>query len=83
MVEIAWTVIPFLILIGMAYPATKTVISMKDTSSPDITITATGYLWKWGYDYLQAGIGFYSSLATPREQVDDKFDIIVPGVRCA
>ena len=83
MVEIAWTIVPFLILIGMAYPATKTVISMKDTSSPDITITATGYLWKLGYDYLQAGIGFYSSLATPREQVDDKFDIIVPGVRCA
>jgi len=83
MVEIAWTIIPFLILIGMAYPATKTVISMKDTSSPDITITAPGYLWKWGYDYLQEGISFYGCLATPREQIDDKFDIIVPGVRCA
>ena len=70
-VEIVWTVIPFLILIGMAYPATKTVIQMKDTSSPDMTIKVTGYQWKWGYDYLQEGISFYSSLATPRELITD------------
>jgi cytochrome c oxidase subunit 2 len=69
-VEIVWTIIPFFILIGMAYPATKTVLAMKDTSSPDITIKATGYQWKWGYDYLQEGISFYSSLATPRDQID-------------
>ena len=69
-VEIVWTIIPFLILIGMAYPATKTVIAMKDTSSPDMTIKATGYQWKWGYDYLQEGISFYSSLATPRDQIE-------------
>ena len=74
MVEIAWTIVPFLILIGMAYPATKTVISMKGASSPDMTIKATGYQWKWGYDYLQEGISFYSSLATPREQIDDNSD---------
>ena len=70
-VEIIWTVIPFIILIGMALPATKTVIAMKDTSSADITIKATGYQWKWGYDYLQEGISFYSTLATPREQIED------------
>jgi cytochrome c oxidase subunit 2 len=70
-VEIIWTVIPFLILIGMAWPATKTVIEMKDTSNPDITIKATGYQWKWGYDYLQEGISFYSTLSTPREQIED------------
>jgi cytochrome c oxidase subunit 2 len=70
-VEIIWTIIPFFILFGMAYPATKTVIAMKDTSSPDITIKATGYQWKWGYDYLQEGVSFYSSLATPRELVND------------
>ena len=70
-VEIVWTVIPFFILIGMAYPATKTVIAMKDTSSPDLTIKATGYQWKWGYDYLQEGISFYSSLSTPREMITD------------
>jgi cytochrome c oxidase subunit 2 len=51
-VEIAWTIIPFIILIFMALPATKTIISMKDTSGADITIKATGYQWKWGYDYL-------------------------------
>jgi cytochrome c oxidase subunit 2 len=70
-VEIIWTIIPFFILIGMAWPATKTIISMKDTSSPDITIKATGYQWKWGYDYLKEGISFYSTLSTPREQIDD------------
>jgi cytochrome c oxidase subunit 2 len=72
MVEIVWTVIPFIILIGMALPATKTVIAMKDTSSSDITIKATGYQWKWGYDYLQEGISFYSSLSTPRAQIENK-----------
>jgi len=71
-VEIAWTIIPFIILIFMALPATKTVISMKDTSGADVTIKATGYQWKWGYDYLQEGISFYSSLSTPREQIENK-----------
>ena len=71
-VEIVWTIIPFFILIGMAWPATKTVIAMKDTSGADITIKATGYQWKWGYDYLQEGISFYSALATPREQIENK-----------
>jgi cytochrome c oxidase subunit 2 len=71
-VEIIWTIIPFFILIGMAWPATKTVIAMKDTSGADITIKATGYQWKWGYDYLQEGISFYSSLSTPREQIENK-----------
>jgi cytochrome c oxidase subunit 2 len=71
-VEIAWTVVPFLIVIGMALPATKTVVAMKDTSNADITIKATGMQWKWGYDYLNgegAGINFLSNLSTPREQV--------------
>jgi len=70
-VEIIWTVVPFVILIGMAYPATRTIISMKDTTHADITIKATGYQWKWGYDYLQEGISFYSTLATPRDQIED------------
>jgi cytochrome c oxidase subunit II len=72
-VEIAWTVVPVLILLGMAWPATKTVIDMKDTSNPDITIKATGYQWKWGYDYLQGegeGIRFLSSMSTPRDQIE-------------
>ncbi|NMG44931.1 cytochrome c oxidase subunit II [Aromatoleum toluvorans] len=74
-VEIAWTVIPILILLGMAWPATKTVLEMKDTRDPDITIKATGYQWKWGYDYLQGegqGIRFVSNLATSHEQIDGK-----------
>ncbi|MEQ1593355.1 MAG: cytochrome c oxidase subunit II [Thiobacillaceae bacterium] len=70
-VEVVWTVIPFVILMGMAYPAAKVVIDMKDTSSPDMTIKVTGYQWKWGYDYLQDGISFYSMLKTPRDQVDN------------
>lgn len=72
-VEIAWTIVPVLILLGMAWPATKTVIAMKDTSNPDITIKATGYQWKWGYDYLQGegeGIRFLSASSTPRDQIE-------------
>ena len=61
-VEIVWTVIPFLILLVMAWPATKTILAMKDTTAPDLTIKVTGYQWKWGYDYLQDGFGFYSNL---------------------
>jgi len=71
-VEIAWTVVPFLIVIGMALPATKTIIAMKDTSNADLTIKVTGMQWKWGYDYLKGegeGISFLSNLATPREQI--------------
>ncbi|GAB4464558.1 MAG: hypothetical protein OHK0044_02120 [Burkholderiaceae bacterium] len=74
-VEIVWTVIPFLIVIGMALPATKTVVAMKDTTNADLTIKATGYQWKWGYDYLKGegeGISFLSTLATPREQIEGK-----------
>lgn len=73
-VEIAWTVIPFIIVIAMALPATKTVVAMKDTSNADITIKATGMQWKWGYDYLKGegtGISFLSNLSTPREQIVD------------
>jgi cytochrome c oxidase subunit II len=74
-VEIIWTVIPFVILIGMAWPATKTVLALKDTTSPDITIKATGYQWKWGYDYIKgegAGVAFLSNLATPQDQIHNE-----------
>jgi cytochrome c oxidase subunit 2 len=74
-VEVIWTIIPFVILVGMAWPATKVVLAMKDTSNPDITVKATGYQWKWGYDYIKGegeGISLVSSLATPREQIDGK-----------
>ncbi|MCB1985708.1 MAG: cytochrome c oxidase subunit II [Burkholderiales bacterium] len=74
-VEVIWTIIPCLILVVMALPATKTVIAMKDTSSPDMTIKATGYQWMWGYDYLQGdgeGISFYSKLTTPKAQIENR-----------
>src|SRR5262249_54562147 len=72
-VEIAWTVIPALILIVIAWPTTRVVVAQKDTSNPDITIKVTGYQWKWGYDYVKGegeGISFVSTLATPREQIE-------------
>lgn len=77
-VEIIWTVIPFFILIGMAWPATQSLLMMKDTSSPDLTVKVTGYQWKWSYEYLKGegdlsgvadGVMFYSTLATPHDQI--------------
>ena len=64
-VEVVWTVIPFIIVILMALPATKLVVAQKDTSNSDLTIKVTGYQWKWGYDYIKGegeGIGFISTL---------------------
>jgi len=72
-VEIIWTIIPLCVLVLMMIPATKTLLTMRDASSPDMTIKVTGYQWKWGYEYLQGegeGIRFYSTLATPREQIE-------------
>lgn len=68
-VEIIWTVIPFVILVGMAYPAARVVIDMKDTTNPDMTVKITGFQWKWSYDYLNDDISFYSNLSTPRDQI--------------
>ncbi|MFO1362917.1 MAG: cytochrome c oxidase subunit II [Burkholderiales bacterium] len=71
-VEVLWTVVPTLILILMAWPATTHLLAVRDTSQPDITIKATGYQWKWGYDYLKGegeGIHFVSNLATPQDQI--------------
>ncbi|MGH6647672.1 cytochrome c oxidase subunit II [Aquabacterium sp.] len=73
-VEIVWTVIPFLIVIGMALPATKAVVAQKDTTNADLTIKATGYQWKWGYDYLKGegeGIGFLSTLDASQRALSD------------
>ncbi|MGB6104127.1 MAG: cytochrome c oxidase subunit II [Pusillimonas sp.] len=72
-IEIAWTVAPFLIVIGMALPATRTVVAMKDTSSADLTVKVTGYQWKWGYEYIDGpaqGVKFLSNLSTPRAQIE-------------
>jgi cytochrome c oxidase subunit II len=72
-VEIIWTVVPFLIVILMALPATKAVVAMKDTTNADLTVKVTGYQWKWGYDYISGpgqGISFVSTLTTPRAEVE-------------
>jgi cytochrome c oxidase subunit II len=74
-IEILWTVIPAIILIGIVVPVTKVVIAQKDTSNPDLTIKATGYQWKWGYDYVKgegAGVSFLSTLATPQDQIEGR-----------
>jgi len=75
-IEVIWTAIPFVILIAMAIPATKTLIAMEDTSKADITIKVTGSQWKWHYEYLtynreSVGVDFYSVISTPQEQIDN------------
>ncbi|MEO8299773.1 MAG: cytochrome c oxidase subunit II, partial [Burkholderiales bacterium] len=73
-VEIAWTIVPFVIVIGMGAMATKTVVAMKDTTNAELTIKATGYQWKWGYDYLNGegeGVSFLSTLDTTQRAMSD------------
>jgi cytochrome c oxidase subunit 2 len=71
-VQALWTAIPLLIVVSLAFPATRTVIAMKDTSSPDMTIKVTGYQWKWRYDYLGEDVSFYSDLSTARDQIENR-----------
>ncbi len=74
-VEIAWTVVPFIIVIAMGAMATRTVVAMKDTSNADLTIKATGYQWQWGYDYLKGegeGIAFLSALDASHRVMSDQ-----------
>jgi cytochrome c oxidase subunit 2 len=73
-VEMIWTIVPFIIVIFMALPATKVVVAMKDTTNADLTIKATGIQWKWGYDYLRGegeGIGFVSTLDVTHREMSD------------
>ncbi len=73
-IEIIWTIIPFIIVLSMAIPSTKTVLKMKDTTGADLTIKVTGYQWKWGYEYLDGlpmGIKFLSNLSTPKSQINN------------
>lgn len=68
--EIFWTVVPFLILVAMAVPATRVLTNMHDFAAADLTIKITGQQWKWRYEYLDHGLAFYSNLSTPIEQID-------------
>jgi cytochrome c oxidase subunit II len=73
-VEIGWTVVPFIIVIFMALPATKVLVAQKDTTNADLTIKATGYQWKWGYDYIKGegeGLGFISTLDVTHRMMSD------------
>ena len=70
--EIIWTVIPVLILIGMAVPSTATLIRMEDTTQSDMTVKITGYQWFWQYEYLEDNVNFYSKLSTPRAQIEGR-----------
>ncbi|MDR9424661.1 MAG: cytochrome c oxidase subunit II [Marinobacter sp.] len=71
-VEILWTIIPLGILVAMAIPATATLIDMYDTTEADIDIKVTGYQWRWQYEYIDEEFGFFSSLSTPRDQIENR-----------
>ncbi|MEM1243695.1 MAG: cytochrome c oxidase subunit II [Pseudomonadota bacterium] len=70
--EIFWAIVPFIILIAMAVPATIVLVRMNDYADSSLTIKITGYQWKWKYDYLDEGIGYYSNLSTSLEQINNK-----------
>ncbi len=73
-VEVIWTVVPFIIVILMALPATKVLVAQKDTTNAELTIKATGYQWKWGYDYIKGegeGIGFISTLDNAQREMSN------------
>jgi cytochrome c oxidase subunit II len=71
-IEVIWTLVPLVVLVGMAWPATKTMLEMKDASNADMSIKVTAYQWRWEYDYQQDGLRFLSNLATPRDQIDER-----------
>lgn len=73
-VEIAWTIVPLLILAGMAVPATTTLIAMEDTSDADVTVQVTGSQWKWHYKYFENEVEYFSRLATQQEQINNQFE---------
>ena len=81
-VEVIWTIVPFVIVILMALPATKVLVASKDTTNADLTIKTTGYQWKWGYDYIKGegeGISFISTLdSTHREMSNNGAKGIIP-----
>lgn len=71
-VEIIWTIIPFLILIAMAIPATKVLLVMADTKNADITIKVTGHQWRWEYEYLGKDVKFFSNIKTPQDEIQNR-----------
>ena len=77
-VEVVWTIVPFIIVVLMALPATKVLVAQKDTTNADVTIKATGYQWKWGYDYINGegeGLSFISTLDSSHRVLSDSGDV--------
>lgn len=77
-VEVVWTIVPFIIVILIALPATKVLVAQKDTTNADLTIKVTGYQWKWGYDYINGegeGLGFISTLDSSHRAMSDSGDV--------
>lgn len=70
--ELVWSIIPFLILVGLAVPATRVLIRMDDTHQSEVTVKIVGYQWRWQYEYLDQGISFFSTLSTPLAQIQNK-----------
>ena len=70
--EIVWSIIPFLILVGLAIPATRVLIRMDDTNQSEITVKIVGYQWRWQYQYLDQEVSYFSTLSTPYEQIQNK-----------
>jgi cytochrome c oxidase subunit 2 len=70
-IEIIWTVVPLVVLVAMAWPATRTMLEMKDASNADMSVKITAFQWRWEYDYLQDGVRFTSNIATPRDQIEE------------
>lgn len=70
-IEIIWTIVPLVVLVAMAWPATKTMLEMKDATNADMTIKVTALQWRWEYDYQQDGVRFVSNLSTPRDQIEE------------
>jgi cytochrome c oxidase subunit 2 len=71
-IEIAWTIIPFFILVGMAYPSTTTLLRMDDVTNSDLTVKITGHQWKWEYEYPDQNVRFLSALSTPQAQIHNE-----------
>ncbi|BFO57149.1 MULTISPECIES: cytochrome c oxidase subunit II [Comamonadaceae] len=73
-VEVIWTIVPFIIVILMALPATKVLVAQKDTTNADLTVKVTGYQWKWGYDYINGegqGLAYVSTLDSSHRRLSD------------
>ena len=71
-IEIIWTLVPLIVLVAMAWPATRTMLEMKDASNADMAVKVTAYQWRWEYDYQKEGLRYVSNLSTPRDQIDER-----------